>query len=335
MFAARLVRDLPNVGIVAEQVAVPSVLSRMAYRLTAGSDSHVTVSAAYEGSWLRARARLRLSNCIYVKNDPLDLSVAHLLAPDKPKVIGIHSSLDIPRVDWRTGLRRAARQSVLYRRLLIGRKRLYHCLYAPPPSWGLPPAQIRVIPHPVDHDRPPVRAASPQQRLVFVGRLNKDKGADLLPGLAKRLRRDLEMELIVVGDGEFAPQMRSEFGVDYFPYSNDVAGVLRSATWLVMPSRWEQQPLVLLEALGAHLPYVLGPAQEIQRFGLAQELVMSTDSIDALHRCCLEAIRRGRSHEKYGRLVDQVATLADSWPSARDTVLAMASVLREAAGLAA
>lgn len=333
MFANRLAAALPRDDIAIDQVSVPPNLTRLAYWVSAGSAKHVQASASSATTWRQARARIGGAHCLYVKNDLLDLAVARLLAFDKPLVIGMHSSLDIPQVDMRTGLRRFLRRSLLYKKLLVGRRRLYHCLYTPPATWQLPPAQVRVVPHPIEHHRSAARLSSQQQQFLFVGRLNRDKGADLLCGLARRLSAEHGVELVVVGDGEYAAAIGKEPGLHYYRYRRDIRLLMRRATWLLMPSRWEQQPLVLLESLEEGLPYILGPATEIQRFGLDSRLMMPAATVDALHECCLAAIHYGRVQSEYQRFVHSVSELANGWPNRDQTTRSMVSLLTEAAGL--
>lgn len=331
-FASRLAGDLSRVGIIADQVTTASGFSRTAYVLTRlGMHRQPPIFGEVETPWRDARARLRSADCIYVKNDPIDLLVAFALARNRPFVVGMHSSLDIPRVDWATGVRRWARRSWIYRKLLIGNRRLYHCLYPPPKHWNLPSARVRVVPNPVEPKQRARRHHSKEQRFLFVGRLNRDKGADLLPGLAGRLLTEPDTDLVIVGDGEYASTLKGHPGLHYYSYRADIRDLMRQATWLVMPSRWEQQPLVLLEALEEGLPYILGPAPEIRELGLDDTLVMTAGTVDAFHLCCLEAIRRGRSEPEYASVTRKVGELADAWPRPRQTLAAMASMLTEAA----
>lgn len=220
----------------------------------------------------------------------------------------------------------------MFRSLLIGGHRLYHCLYPPPADWGLPASLVRVVPHPIESHHSQ-RRASRHQRFLFVGRLNRDKGADLLCELANRLTAEPDTEVVVVGEGEYASEIRACAGVKYFRQRDDVRLLMRDATWLLMPSRWEQQPLVLLEALGEQLPYILGPAAETRRFALENELTMSTDSADAIYSCCVAALERGRSATGYQRTVDRVVAIAAAWPTPSETNRAMVSLFAEAASL--
>jgi len=141
-------------------------------------------------------------------------------------------------------------------------------------------------------------------------------------------------ELIVVGDGELGGALREHPGLRYYPYRSDVRNLMQEATWLVLPSRWEQQPLVLLEALEEGLPYILGPAPEIRQLGIDETLVMPVDTVEAFQACCLEAIRRGRSETEYADVIRRVGEFADAWPRPGQTLAAMALMLREAAKFA-
>jgi glycosyltransferase involved in cell wall biosynthesis len=189
------------------------------------------------------------------------------------------------------------------------------------------------VPHPIDQNSPPPRSPSKIQRFLFVGRLNPDKGADLLCGLADLLAETPDTELVVVGRGEYESSIRHQVDLTYYPYRPDVRALMRQASWLLMPSRWEQQPLVLLESIEERLPFIIGPASEILRFGLDDRLMMRTATVDALHACCLAAINLGRTEDEYLSMVNRVGKFAEGWPSPSETRQAMISLLVEAAGL--
>jgi glycosyltransferase involved in cell wall biosynthesis len=136
--------------------------------------------------------------------------------------------------------------------------------------------------------------------------------------------------LIIVGDGEYGNAIRRQPGLDYYPYSSQVRELMRDASWLLLPSRWEQQPLVLLESLEERLPFIIGPAPEIQQFSLGDELVLHAATLDALYQCCLAAISIGRVPERYERIVNRVIGLSDKWPTPQATIAALVEVLKEA-----
>lgn len=101
--------------------------------------------------------------------------------------------------------------------------------------------------------RAPSRADRGELALVFIGRLTRQKGVDIL--LRALARSDLKnYHLDVYGDGEDRSQLErqsSELGVNatWHGWAPDVAEVLDASDVVVMPSRTEAVPLVALEAM--------------------------------------------------------------------------------------
>lgn len=115
---------------------------------------------------------------------------------------------------------------------------------------------------PVDLQRwgvPPGRHA-----IVFVGRMHPQKGLDWLFSFAPRLFERLpEHDLLLVGDGPeraaWEARARSlglQQRVHWAGWSPQVPQILAAADLLILPSRWEGMPNVLLEAMAAGLPVV-------------------------------------------------------------------------------
>ncbi len=138
---------------------------------------------------------------------------------------------------------------------------------------GFPPAKLRVIPNGIDLTRNSTsetldrsRLSVPVDRriLLCVGRLHEQKGFDWLLELAPELFKRLpEHDLVLVGDG---PERRSlgaaasRLGiherVHFVGWSPDVSQWMQAAEVLLLPSRWEGMPNVLIEAMGCGLPVV-------------------------------------------------------------------------------
>ena len=124
---------------------------------------------------------------------------------------------------------------------------------------------------------PPGRRA-----IVFVGRLHPQKGLDWLFSFAPQLFERLpEHDLLLVGDGPERATLEAraraqglQQRVHWAGWSPRVPQILGAADLLVLPSRWEGMPNVLLEAMAAGLPIVstrahgvdelLGPLAEEQ-----------------------------------------------------------------------
>lgn len=135
---------------------------------------------------------------------------------------------------------------------------------------GLDPERVRVVPNAVDVERVRRIAASGRFEpssvpvLVGLGRLSYEKGFDLLVRAHGQLRRDgVEHELQVIGDGPEREPLRrlaDELGVaDSVSLPGFVENALAHvahATAVVLPSRHEGLPLVLLEALALAVPVI-------------------------------------------------------------------------------
>jgi glycogen synthase len=123
------------------------------------------------------------------------------------------------------------------------------------------PDTLHVIPNLIDIEETrrlasnyPIRTT---QYLLFIGKLNPLKGADLLPEILRRAR--VNLKLIVVGDGALRSALAREPNVEvrgWLP-NQEALALLARARALLFPSRWAD-PLarVLLEAQALCTPTV-------------------------------------------------------------------------------
>ncbi len=137
---------------------------------------------------------------------------------------------------------------------------------------GVDPARVHFVPNGVDlafwspSPVPARRAPQDPPVIVAAGRLEPVKGCDILLEAFARLRaRGVEARLHLAGDGAERGRLEAQarsLGIDdrvKFLGVMDREGVrelFRAATLLVMPSRSEGMPLVLLEAMACGLPVV-------------------------------------------------------------------------------
>ncbi len=137
---------------------------------------------------------------------------------------------------------------------------------------GLRPEKIVVIPNGVDVPEAPVPPADlaslgvpPGRRaIVFIGRLDKQKGIDWLIEQAPRLFAELpNHDLLVVGTGPLESKVRRRAvelnvaeRIHFTGWRNDVPAILSASDLLVSPSRWEGMSNVILEAMAAARPVV-------------------------------------------------------------------------------
>ena len=138
---------------------------------------------------------------------------------------------------------------------------------------GVSAERLTVIPNGVDAAR--FDAAAPldlrelgipagRRAVTYVGRLEPQKGLD---DLISRARDWLDLlpghDLLLVGDGPQRGELEDLAGrlglsgrVRFAGWRGNVPEILRASEILVLPSRWEGMPNVLLEAMACRLPVV-------------------------------------------------------------------------------
>lgn len=133
---------------------------------------------------------------------------------------------------------------------------------APPDAW---PTIARPSPATTSADSSSgITAQSPPGYVVFVGKLDRHKGADQLPAILQATQRPLT--LVVLGDGPLSGQLTADchrLGVPLYLTSVPNAAVLRwlaHARAVLAPARWPE-PLsrVLLEAVSVGCPIIATP----------------------------------------------------------------------------
>ena len=165
---------------------------------------------------------------------------------------------------------------------------------------------MRVIPNGVDAGR--FASAAPvdwtqwglpadAQVVLYVGRLDPQKGIDCLFAAADRLLAgDPRRYLVLAGDGPLRPWVRQQCEqlpggrARLLPWQPDVAPLLAGCRLLLLASRYEGMPNVVLEAMAAGRPVactdvegaveLLGPAavgQQIVPAGDAEALAAAAD----------------------------------------------------------
>lgn len=138
---------------------------------------------------------------------------------------------------------------------------------------GIAAEKVCVIPNGVDFERyaageafdwRELGIASPARVVLFVGRLHPQKGPELLlRALLPRLRSTADVHLVYVGEGPLRETLEERITAEGLPTRvhlcgrrEDVPALLRAATCLAAPSRWEGMPNVILEAMAAGCPVV-------------------------------------------------------------------------------
>jgi len=153
-------------------------------------------------------------------------------------------------------------------------------------KWGLVAAATsrRVIYNGVDPSALPAAAPADPPRVVFIGRLVPQKDPALIAAIAERLAGS-GVGVTIVGGGEKEPDVRRQLAGEIDRGRVEMTGAvdrkralaeLTRASVLVLPSRWEGLPVVLLEALALGVPAVaasVGGVPEIVEPGVGGMLV--------------------------------------------------------------
>ena len=201
---------------------------------------------------------------------------------------------------------------------------------------GLPPARGEVVHNGVGAPPPSGEARPPgPPRLLFAARLERQKGADLLPALLERAAGLAQgsAEVTLLGDGSLAPELRawaaggrSPWRVALEPPRPNLSAQLANFDAVLMPSRFEGFGLLAAEALLAGTPVVafdvpglnevlsegyplLAPAGDLDAFaGRLAALVAAPERHRDLVRPWAEVIRQRFSPERMAAGYGQVYT---------------------------
>ncbi len=106
----------------------------------------------------------------------------------------------------------------------------------------------------------------------FVGRLDLQKGVDVLLGAAASMAETLPFEMWIIGDGNLRPASEEEVSrlglegqVRFLGWRQDIPALLSASDVFVLPSRYEGMSFTLLEALAAGVPSVVTDVGEAGR----------------------------------------------------------------------
>ena len=181
---------------------------------------------------------------------------------------------------------------------------------------------------------------------VVVGRLEEQKGHDLLfEALVPLLRQGLDFTLAVAGDGSrrsWLEQRALSLGlsprVQFVGQLDDVGPLLAAADGVILPSRWEGLPLVLLEAMArgrAIVATAVGGVADALEDGVTGTLVPPNDvpaltaALEHLHRRADRAWHLGRAAADVARERYTWHAVIDEFESVYDEVLGLATVTPE------
>jgi glycosyltransferase involved in cell wall biosynthesis len=159
---------------------------------------------------------------------------------------------------------------------------------------GIPQRKITTIRNGIPLDPPPcpnnVDWPDPRRKILFVGRLDRQKGYDVLEAALNGLQGDVTAR--VAGAAVVTtPPVSETKSVEFLGWLSppDIEAHLRCADVLVMPSRWEGFGLTALEAMRAGKPVIasaVGGLPELVADGVTGRLV-PPENVPALRRALL------------------------------------------------
>jgi starch synthase (maltosyl-transferring) len=182
---------------------------------------------------------------------------------------------------------------------------------------GIDPERLIVIPNGIDPG--PYDSARPAERAtfgihegvplaIFVGRLDPQKGVDILMAAAEIVRKQRpEASLMLVGDGPERSRWETRSAgwpgsIHLLGHRDDVPSLLAMADLLILPSRWEGMPNVVLEAMAARRAVIgtdIEGTNELIIPGETGWLVPPDDS-RSLANAWLDAIRDPARLQQFG-----------------------------------
>jgi glycosyltransferase involved in cell wall biosynthesis len=149
---------------------------------------------------------------------------------------------------------------------------------------GISPDRMVVIENGLSSNRPvavPVEWSDPRLKVLFVGRLDRQKGVDVLLKAVESLGREVAVKVIgahVTTKEEQNKPISVPDNVELLGWKSpeEIAGYMNACDVVVMPSRWEGFGLVAVEAMRARKPVIasaVGGLRSIVRHALAQTIV--------------------------------------------------------------
>lgn len=132
-----------------------------------------------------------------------------------------------------------------------------------------------VLPNPLEYIDPPTANLSAKKlnRLLFIGRLSPEKQ----PQVAIEIALKLGLRLEIVGEGDLLSQLKElSNGVDcpitFHGYLSEPWQVYREGDLLVVPSVFEGDGLVILEAIQRSVPMLISDIPDFRRFKFPEVL---------------------------------------------------------------
>jgi glycosyltransferase involved in cell wall biosynthesis len=212
-------------------------------------------------------------------------------------------------------------------------------------SWikhGFDPAKLKILPRGLDTELFHPARREPEFfekfgehngeiRLLYVGRISREKDLDLLAAAYRRLRDEgLPVQLFVVGHGPyseaFAKSLPEAIFTGYLT-GNELAAAYASADIFVFPSTTDTFGNVILEAQACGLPVVVsdsGGPKELVR-DTANGLITKSHDEEDFARAIRALVTNPGLRERMGKSARN-SVIDRSWPSAFDRFWTMTEI---------
>src|SRR5437667_1634093 len=202
-------------------------------------------------------------------------------------------------------------------------------------SWvkrGFDPAKLKIFPRGLDTELfTPARreqafwekfgASNGQVRLLYVGRISREKDLDVLADAYRRLRaEDLPVQLFVVGHGPYAEAFAESLPEAFFTgylTGKELATAYASADIFVFPSTTDTFGNVIIEAQASGVPVVVsdsgGPKELVE--DKANGLITRSHDVDDFTSAIRTLVTDPALRERMGNRARK-SVIDLSWPSA-------------------
>src|SRR5438309_6218950 len=202
-------------------------------------------------------------------------------------------------------------------------------------SWikhGFDPAKLKILPRGLDTELfTPARresafwekfgATNGQVRLLYVGRISREKDLDVLAGAYRRLRDEgLSVQLFVVGHGPYSEIFSESLPEACFTgylTGKELATAYASADVFVFPSTTDTFGNVIIEAQASGVPVIVsdsgGPKELVEEN--RNGLITKSHNVEDLTRAIRELVADPERRKRMGDLARE-SVIDRTWPTA-------------------
>lgn len=194
---------------------------------------------------------------------------------------------------------RVFRQAVWNQFIRKNKKLVYICISSKIKEKAAPwlrSEKVLNIYNPVEMSEYKIKEIEKNNRIVFVGRLSEEKGAELFCQAFSELYHEgrTQFEAVVVGDGAIYEALKAKYKEIAFTGwqpAEAVQQIMRQSRGLIFPSKWyEGAPLTIVEALSLGLPCVVSDCTSAAELVRDNEngFVFQSGNIEQLKQCMLK-----------------------------------------------